>query len=110
VHEETHPAETRVVREGDYDDCMYLIVEGMVRITKGETILATLGPKDFFGEMAVFEGDTRSATGISETEVRLLRLDRDDLLYLMEELPTIAIRICQTLSRRVRNTTDRVRS
>jgi CRP-like cAMP-binding protein len=42
--------------------------------------------------------------------VRFLRLDRDDLLRLMEELPTIAIGICQTLSRLVSELSGRVRA
>lgn len=108
VHEESRAANTRVVDEGDYADCMYLIVDGRIRIEKGETFLAELGPGDFFGEMAVLEGEARSATAVTESRVRLLRLDRDDLLRLMEELPAIAIRVCQTLSRRVREVSGRV--
>jgi CRP-like cAMP-binding protein len=44
------------------------------------------------------------------TPVRFLRLDRDDLLRLMEELPAIAIGICRNLSRRVSELTERVRA
>jgi hypothetical protein len=108
VREQVHPAEVAVVREGDYDDCLYLIVDGMVRVTRGDTTLNRLGPRSFFGEMAVFEGAARSATVTTETRVRLLRLERADLLALMEELPGIAIGICQMFSRRVRELTDLV--
>jgi len=109
VEEKVHPPDTVVCREGEYSDCMYIIVEGTVAITTGNTVLAQLGRTDFFGEVAVFEGATRSANVVTrDGEVRLLRLDRDDLLSLMQELPGIAICICQTLSRRVRNLTERV--
>jgi hypothetical protein len=109
VEEEAHPPETVVCRAGEYSDCMYIIVEGTVAITTGDTVLTELGPNDFFGEIAVFEGATRSANVVSRgEEVRLLRLGRGDLLSLMEELPAIAICICQTLSRRVRDLTERV--
>ena len=60
--------------------------------------------------MAVFEGETRSATAVTQDRVRVLCLERDDLLRLMEETPAIAISIAQTLSRRVREASDRVRS
>jgi CPA1 family monovalent cation:H+ antiporter len=109
VEEEVHPPNTVVCRAGEYSDCMYIIVEGSVAITTGDTVLTELGPTDFFGEIAVFEGATRSANVVTRgEEVSLLRLDRDDLLSLMEELPAIAICICQMLSRRVRDLTERV--
>ncbi len=87
-----------------------MIVEGQVRVTRGETLLREQGPKSFFGEIAVLEGENRTATITTTTPVRFLRLNRDDLLRLMEELPAIAIGICQTLSRRVSELTGRVRA
>ena len=110
VREEQHTAGTLVFREGDPGDCLYLIVEGQVRVTLGETLLREQGPKSFFGEIAVLEGENRTATITTTTPVRFLRLDRDDLLRLMEELPEIAIGICKTLSRRVSELTGRVRA
>lgn len=108
MREESHPPSTVVVREGDYDACMYLIVDGVVQITKGDTVLTELGSRHFFGEMAVFEGGVRSATVITKTRVRLLRLERVELLRLMEELPGIAINVCQALSQRVRQLSERL--
>jgi CRP-like cAMP-binding protein len=87
-----------------------LIVEGQVRVTRGETLLRDQGPKSFFGEIAVLEDVSRTATITATSRVRFLRLDRDDLLRLMEELPAIAIGICQNLSRRVSELTKRVRA
>ena len=110
VREEQHAAGMLVFREGEPGDCLYLIVEGQVRVTRGETLLREQGPKSFFGEIAVLEGENRTATITTTTPVRFLRLDRDDLLRLMEELPAIAIGICQTLSRRISELTDRVRA
>ena len=83
-------------------------MEGSVRVTTGETLLSELGPKSFFGEIAVLEGETRTATVSTTTPVRLIRLDRGDLLRLMEELPSIAICICQTLSKKVSELTERI--
>jgi CRP-like cAMP-binding protein len=109
VREEQHDSGTLVFQEGEPGDCLYLIVEGQVRVTRGETLLREQGPKSFFGEIAVLEGENRTATVTTTTPVRFLRLDRDDLLRLMEDLPAIAIGICQTLSRRVNELTGRVR-
>jgi Cyclic nucleotide-binding domain len=108
VREETYAPGTTIVREGEFDDCMYLIVGGQVRITKEGRLLAELGPRSFFGEMAVFDGATRSATATATSALHVLRLERLDLFQVMEEQPGIAIAICQTLSRRVRDLNERV--
>ena len=107
VLEETHPPGTIIFREGEEGSCMYLIAEGDVQVLKGETLLAEFGPQNFFGEMALFEGVNRSATVRTNTGVRLLRLERTDLLALIEELPAIAIGICQSLSHRLRDLSSR---
>jgi hypothetical protein len=110
VEEEEYSPQTVICRAGESSDCMYLIVDGVVAITTPtNTVLNELGPNDFFGEIAVFEGATRSANVVTgPSKVSLLRLGRDDILNLMEEMPGIAICICQTLSRRVRDLTKRV--
>ena len=79
-------------------------------MTRGDTLLRDQGPKSFFGEIAALEDVNRTATITATSRVRLLRLDRDDLLRLMEELPEIAIGICRNLSRRVSELTERVRA
>jgi hypothetical protein len=111
VEQENFAAGTLISREGEYSDCMYIIVNGTVAVSTGDTVLTHLGPKKFFGEVAIFEAARRTADVVAEDQrVELLRLGRDDLLRVMEELPAIAICICQTLSRRVRELTERVNS
>lgn len=106
VREVTFAAGEAIVTEGEYDDSMYFIVRGAVRILKGDTPVADLASRDFFGEMAVFDGERRSATARAVTEVHALRLSRNDLFEVMEDQPAIGIGICQTLVRRVRGLLD----
>lgn len=106
VREVTVPDGEAIVTEGEYDDSMYFIVHGRVRIDREGRPLAELGPRDFFGEMAVFDGERRSATATAVGRVALLRLARNDLFEVMEDQPAIGIGICQTLVRRVRNLLD----
>jgi CRP-like cAMP-binding protein len=87
---------------------MYLIVEGAVRISRGDTTMAELGPEEFFGEVGLLEGVERSATATTTAPSRLLRLEHDDLMELMDELPAIAIGVAQELSRRLRSTLARI--
>ncbi len=103
MHEERMEAGDTVCHEGEAGDCMYLILEGRAEAFTHGTKLAEFGPKEIVGEMALFDGIERAADVICTTPVRLLRLDRDDLMVLMEELPSIAIGLCQALSRRIRD-------
>jgi hypothetical protein len=106
VAERRIDAGNAIVREGDFDSQMYFIVDGHVRITKEDVPVSALGPGEFFGEIAVFDGERRSASVIADSAVHLLRLDRQDLFEVMEEHPAIAVAICQTLSRRIRELLD----
>lgn len=108
VKEERHEAGVCLALEGSFDDCLYLLVEGVVSVTRRDVSLTELGPGRFFGEVALFEGGARSATVTTLTRVRVLRLERADLLERMEDLPGLAIGICQALSRRVRELTERL--
>jgi hypothetical protein len=108
VKEERHAPGSLIAREGAFDDCLYLLLEGVVRVTRGGALLTELGAGRFFGEISVFEGGVRSASVTALSHVRALRLERDDLIALMEDLPGVAIGICQALSRRVRELTKRL--
>ena len=110
VSEEAHGAGADIVREGEFSDCLYLVVDGRVRVTKTGKHLSEQGPRSFFGEIAIFEGAARSATVQALVPTRVLRLGRAELLRLMEEFPGIAIGVCQNLSRRVHELSDRVTS
>jgi CRP-like cAMP-binding protein len=96
-----------IVREGEYENSMYAITEGKVRVTRRGAHLADLETGQIFGELAVFDGESRSASVTALETTRVLRIEARDLLALMEELPGIAIAICRTLSRLVRELTKR---
>ncbi|HVO26891.1 MAG TPA: cyclic nucleotide-binding domain-containing protein [Candidatus Margulisiibacteriota bacterium] len=108
VREEAHPAGAAIVREGEFGDCMYIIVEGEIRVTREGKFVSVFKPGEFFGEMAVFDGEARFATATALTHLRLLRLERGDLLHLMDEQPGIAIGVCQQLSRHVRELINQI--
>jgi CRP/FNR family cyclic AMP-dependent transcriptional regulator len=94
-----------IVRQGEKGDCMYVIQEGQVEVVqvKGDDIvrLAALDQGDFFGEMAIFEQETRSATVRALGEVRLLTVDRKTFLRRIQEDPSLAFRVVQTMSGRI---------
>jgi len=96
-----------IVREGEIGDCMYVVqagnVEVMLGTEEGVQSLALLGPGDFFGEMAVFEREVRSATVRAKGEAKVLKVDKKTLLRRITEDPLLAVRFLETLSHRIRD-------
>jgi CRP-like cAMP-binding protein len=82
-------------REGDPGDEMFLVRGGAVivsKVVKGrvEQLLNRIGPGEFFGEMSLLDGASRSATVQAETDATLLVLDRKSLNQLIEASPHAA--------------------
>ena len=101
-----------IVRQGEVGDCMYVIESGKAEVLdqKGskEVRLAVLGPSDFFGEMAIFDHDTRSATVRAMGEVRAITLDKKTIQKRIIEDPWLAFRVMEKMSRRIRELDRRV--
>ncbi len=95
-----------IVRQGDEGDCMYVVQKGKVEVltTKagGELHLATLGEGDFFGEMALFEREVRSATVRAAGDVWVLTLEKKSFLRKVHQDPSLAFRILEKMSHRLR--------
>ena len=95
-----------IIRQGDPGDCMYVIQEGkaeVLRETNGiEVQLAVLNEGDFFGEMAIFDHEVRSATVRAAGEVRVLTIDKRTFLRRITEDPSVAFRIVEKMSHRIR--------
>ncbi len=101
-----------IIREGDSGDCMYVVQEGKVEILKeseGKLVpLAIRGEGEFFGEMALFEREVRRASVRALGSARLLTVDKKNLLRRLQSDPSLAFRILETMSQRVRELSDGV--
>lgn len=100
--------------KGDPCDYLYVIVEGQVEIVNdpgspNEEVLAVLGPTASFGEMALFGTTGRSAAARAAQDISLLAIEKDPLLLLIQEHPTISIAIIEQLASIIRHQ-DEVRS
>jgi CRP/FNR family transcriptional regulator, cyclic AMP receptor protein len=107
-------AETSLFRAGDEGDAMYLIERGKVRIcvqaTDGrEMVLTELGRGDFFGEMALLDGQRRSADAIVAEDARLAVLSREHFLSFMRSNPNVALEMLTALANRLRRTDELLR-
>jgi CRP-like cAMP-binding protein len=102
----TYADKEYIIRQGEVGDCMYVVQMGKVEVVReeggAEVRLAVLEEGDFFGEMALFEQDVRSATVRSLGESQVLTVDRKTLLGRVQEDPSLAFNILRTLSNRIR--------
>jgi ATP-binding cassette subfamily B protein len=93
LQEERHDFGDLIVKQGDPASAFYILISGRARVVKSgasngeEIVLATLRPGDSFGEAALTEGGTRTATVRCSTSVEVLRLDRAQFLALTETAP-----------------------
>lgn len=101
-----------VARQGDVGDCMYLIQDGEAEIILEdggtEVLLRTAGRNELLGEMAIFERAPRSATIRAKGRARILTLDKRNFLRRINEDPSLAFRMIETMSRRVRQLSHEV--
>ncbi len=102
-----------VFREGDQSDTCYVVREGHARAIRthgdGRTItLATFGPGDIFGELAMFEDERRSATVEAIEQMSVVGVLGPDMRRLMGEHPDISTRLVIALGRRLRETNERL--
>jgi CRP/FNR family transcriptional regulator/CRP/FNR family cyclic AMP-dependent transcriptional regulator len=90
---------------------LYVIVSGKVKIHNemndgSDCIIAILDEGEFFGELAVIDGEERSADATTLASTELLMLTRDDLHDILQRYPRISLRILATLAGRLRRTTE----
>jgi CRP/FNR family cyclic AMP-dependent transcriptional regulator len=107
-------AKTFLFRAGDEGDAMYLIERGKVRISVRATdgrdmTLTELGRGDFFGEMALLDGQRRSADATVAEDARLAVLSREHFLSFVRSSPDVALELLTALANRLRHTDELLR-
>jgi len=105
---------TCLFRAGDEGDAMYVIERGKVRIcvrtTQGhELTLTELSRGDFFGEMALLDGQRRSADAVIAEDARLAVLSREHFLSFVRSSPNVALELLAALTNRLRHTDELLR-
>jgi hypothetical protein len=106
-----------IVKQGQHGDAMYLVLEGEVRVRmmigRTETILVTLNPGEFFGEISLFDHGPRSADVIANHDSLLLKISASAFDRLMRDAPELAapflLGVGKTLTSRIRADNKRYR-
>ena len=101
-----------ITRQGDVGQVMYVIQQGKVEVLMEkegrETLLRVAEEGEFLGEMAIFDHEVRSASLRAKGEVKVLTIDKKNFLKRIHVDPSLAFRIVQTMSQRVRELGDEV--
>ena len=111
----SYPKNTVIINEDDYADSLYVIESGRVKVycsdkNGKEFIMNTLGPGDYFGELALLDDATRSASvrTVEKSEFRVVM--KDEFNQVLDDHPNIARQLIRNLAGRVRKLTADVKS
>lgn len=112
----TYEPKNIIIREGDYGQDVYLIISGKVVVAEKlqssnkYKVLATLGPGEIFGEMAMIDGEPRSATLVAASPCKILVLTPENFEKVFKTHPRWALKILAALSKRIQNAFEQVES
>ncbi|MCB1895940.1 MAG: Crp/Fnr family transcriptional regulator [Rhodocyclaceae bacterium] len=91
-----------LLRPGDTNDVMYVLLDGHIELSRGGDDVESLGPGDFFGEDALLEPGPCSLVTTALSECTLARISRDRVLFLVRNSPGFAIDVIRVMARRLR--------
>ncbi|MDE3058643.1 MAG: Crp/Fnr family transcriptional regulator [Bacteroidota bacterium] len=104
-----------ILLEEETGAALFVIISGKVKIVRmdddgREVILSILGESDFFGEMAILDGLTRSASVVATTKSELFMIHRRDFLKLLNDFPSVGIALLRELTGRLRKADAQIKS
>src|SRR5262245_22632198 len=99
---EVVPAGHVLFQEGESGNIMFAVADGQVELTHGGAVIEKIGPGGIIGEMALVDEAPRSATATAATETRVVRVDRQHFIYLVQEHPTFALQVMSVMAERLR--------
>jgi CRP-like cAMP-binding protein len=97
-----------IFEEGDFPDAMYMVLEGMIRLTRDGREVMTAQSRDVFGTWALFDDEPRVVKASTVEESRLLRLDKEDFVDLLADNVRITQSMLKTLGTRLKGLMKRI--
>jgi CRP/FNR family cyclic AMP-dependent transcriptional regulator len=109
------PKNSIIINEGDENQSLYILESGRVKVYLSdengrEIVLSTQGPGEYFGEMALLDDATRSASVLTLEESKIRMINKADFEKILRQKPEIALGVIKDLIRRLRQSTESVRS
>ena len=110
-----YPKNSMIILEEEFGDIVFIIIQGTVKITRvndegKEVILSLLGPGEIFGEMAILDGEPRSADATAIEDCILFKINQRDFSQVLSIQNGVMISIIKILTKRLRETTQKVYS
>jgi CRP/FNR family transcriptional regulator, cyclic AMP receptor protein len=94
---ESFSAHDTIFEKGDLRTVMYVVQDGEVEIRLGDKVLEVVGPDGIFGEMAMVDGQPRTATAVARTDCKLVPIDQKRFQFLVQQTPYFAIEVMRIL-------------
>jgi CRP/FNR family cyclic AMP-dependent transcriptional regulator len=91
-----------IFEDGQPGDKMYVVLEGEVGIFAQGRMLRTAPPGTCFGEMALIDNAPRTGSAIARTDVRLVPIDRNRFVFMVQETPYFALHVMHIMAERLR--------
>lgn len=91
-----------LIQEGESGDCLYIVIDGQLRVHSNQRTLQVIGPGIVVGELALLDPEPRAASVTAIEDAFLFRLDREPFEEVMANQPEIAQATIRTLTRRIR--------
>ena len=110
-----YPKNTILISKGDQSDQLFVVLKGKLKVSitdasGKEIIMSLLGAGDYFGEMAMIDGESRSATIVTTQASEVLTISRDDFHRTLMSSPELMFELLKVLARKVRIATDKLES
>jgi CRP-like cAMP-binding protein len=102
AEEVTVPAGKVLVQEGSSGHEFFLILDGQATVRRGTRKVATLGPGQYFGELALLDRAPRNATVVADTPMTLVVLGQREFSGVLDEIPGLAHKILRSMAARLR--------
>jgi CRP-like cAMP-binding protein len=96
------PAGKVLVSEGETGQQFFVIMSGTAKLTRRGRKIATLGPGDYFGELALLDKHPRNATAVAETPMELVVLGQREFAGLIDDVPGFARKLLAAMAARLR--------
>ena len=108
-----YPKNSMVILEEEFGDIIFIILKGTVKITRvndegKEVILALLGAGEIFGEMAILDGEARSANALAQEDCELLAIQKSEFLNLLRRNFKISFALMRELAKRLRKSDQQI--
>ncbi len=112
---QTYRKDNMVLIEEEIGSTMFIILNGRIKISRisddgREVILSILSDGDFFGEMAILDGQTRSANAVTLEDSELMLIRRENFLQMLHKYPQVSINLIKELAHRLRKSDSQIKS